>query len=171
MRPGRAISLRTSADSVSERRRELLADWLTIAGAAGLFVSLFLTWSHQFSAPFLTVWGDSDQLRGVPRNPTGWQVYSSVDVMLALLAAGLVAVALVGTRAVRVGAIVLVGCGLAITLHALSAAPTDGANTLGSSFDLSGSGSGVPSAGVGETVAIARLAVALGGLVFSLTVD
>ncbi len=85
-------------------RRELIADWLIILGAVGLFGSLFLTWSHQFSATFLAQWGSSDQLRGVPHDPTAWQVYSSADVLLALLSVALVGAALKGGRRVRAGA-------------------------------------------------------------------
>ena len=75
-------------------------------GAGALFVSLFLTWSHQFSPGFLAQYGSSDQLIGVPHDPTAWQVYSAADVVLTLLAAALVAVALAGSRAARIAALV-----------------------------------------------------------------
>ena len=65
------------------RRRELFSDWLIVFGGLGLLVSLFLTWSHQFSKPLLVEFGSAAQLQAAPHNPTGWQVYSIADVVLA----------------------------------------------------------------------------------------
>ncbi len=49
-----------------------------------LFGSLFLTWSHQFSAGVPGAnGGHRPQLNGVPHDPTAWQVYSVADVLLA----------------------------------------------------------------------------------------
>ena len=70
--------------SLGREQREVIADWLIVAGAVALFASLFLTWSHQFSPAFLAAWGTSDALRGVPHDPTAWQVYASADVLLTL---------------------------------------------------------------------------------------
>jgi hypothetical protein len=157
---------------VSRENREVLADWLMVAGAAGLFASLFLTWSHQLSAAFLTYFGSFDPLGDVPRDPTAWQVYSAADVVLALLAAALLAVALAGPRPTRVATLVASLGGLAFVVHALSTPPTNGGGhaftplvSVPSSVSLS------PTAGVGETVALLALLVAIGGLVLSFTAD
>jgi hypothetical protein len=127
--------------------RERTGDLLILAGGAALFVSLFLTWSHQ---PVL--------LAGAPRNPTGWQVYSAVDVIFALLATALVAVALVGGRRARLGVLAAVGIAVAFVLHALSVPPTDAAAVAGAA-----------SSGAGELVAIAGLGAAVAGLILSFT--
>ncbi len=37
--------------------REAIADWLMVLGAPSLLLSLFLTWSHQFSPAFLARYG------------------------------------------------------------------------------------------------------------------
>lgn len=156
---------------MSRERREVLADWLIVIGALGLFGSLFLTWSHQFSPAFLTQFGTSDLLRGVPRDPTAWQLYSAVDVVLAVLAGALGVIALVGSRRVRLGALAGAGIGLAFTLHALSVPPTNGANLFSPSLIVPGSVPSSPRAGIGETVATAALTVAIAGLALSLTAD
>jgi hypothetical protein len=156
---------------MSTDRRELVADWLVILGAVGLFVSLFLPWSHQFSAAFLAEWGASDQLRGIPHDPTAWQVYSSTDVLLALLAVALVAVALKGSRRVRVGATAAAAFGLAFTLHALSTPPTNGANIFDPSLSVPNYFPNAPTAGMGETLAVIAIGVSLIGLVVSFTAD
>jgi hypothetical protein len=152
-------------------RRELIADWLIILGAVGLFGSLFLTWSHQFSAAFLAQWGSSDQLRGVPHDPTAWQVYSSADVLLALLSAALVGVALRGGRRVRAGAGAAAAIALAFTVHALSTPPTNGANIFDPSLSTPNYVANAPMAGVGVTVAVAAIGVSLLGLLLSFTAD
>jgi hypothetical protein len=153
------------------RRRELFADWLIMAGGLGLLISVFLTWSHQFSAAFLLRFGSSSQLQGVPRDPTAWQVYSAADVLLAMLAAALIGVALIGGRRVRVGALVATALGLAFTLHALSTPPTNGANVFDPSLSVPGYFPSAPTAGPGASLAIAALGVALVGLAVSLTAD
>ena len=71
---------------MSRAVREAVADWLMLLAALVLVLSLFLTWSHQFPVQLRGVIA----LRGVPRDPTGWQVYSVADVCLALVAYGLV---------------------------------------------------------------------------------
>ncbi len=156
---------------MSEQRRERLADWLIVIGGGALFASLFLTWSHQFSPAFLAQWGSSDQLRGLPHDPTAWQVYSAADVVLALLAGGLVAVALAGGRTARIGALFAVAIALAFTLHALSAPPTNGANIFDPSLSVPNYAPNSPSAGPGETLAIVGLGAALIGLALSFTAD
>jgi hypothetical protein len=152
-------------------RRELFADWLIVAGGLGLFISLFLTWSHQFSARFLGQFGSSSQLQGLPHDPTAWQVYSAADVLLALLSVALIVVALAGGRGFRIAALVAVAIALAFSVHALSEPPTNGANVFSPSLTGSAYLSSNPTAGPGVTVAIAALGVALAGLVLSLTVE
>jgi hypothetical protein len=152
---------------VTPARRESVADWLILVGAAGLLASLFLTWSHQFSSGFLAEWGSSSQLSGVPHDPTAWQVYSAADVMLALLALALVIVALVGRPAVRAATLVVCGIAVAFTLRALDTPPTVGANILDPSVHVPNA----PGAGVGETVALIALGLAMAGLVISFTAD
>jgi hypothetical protein len=156
---------------LSQENRESLADWLIVTGAVALFGSLFLTWSHQFSPAFLSTFGSSALLSGVPRDPSAWQVYSTADVVLALLAAGLVATALLGTRTWRAvtGAAALIA--LAFTLHALAAPPTNGANVFNPSLSVPDYASPGATAGIGETIAIVGLGVALVGLLLSFTAD
>jgi hypothetical protein len=153
------------------RHRELLADWLIVAGAITLFISLFLTWTHQFGGAFLARFGSSSQLQGVPHDPTAWQVYSTADVLLALLALALVAIALVGGRRSRIAALVASAIALAFTLHALSKPPTNGANIFDPSLRPPGYFPTGASTGPGITVAIVALALALIGLALSFTAD
>ncbi len=151
--------------------REVLADWLIVIGALALFVSLFLTWSHQFSPDFLVRFGTADLLRGVPRDPSAWQVYSVADVILALLAAGLVVVALFGTRQIRLGALAGSVLGLVFTIHAISAPPTNAPNLFNPSLNIPNYFPYGASAGAGETVALIALMMAVAGLVLSFTAD
>ncbi len=152
---------------VSGARRETLGDWLTIVGAIALLASLFLSWSHQFSPAFLAQWGSSDLLRGVARDPSAWQLYSVADVLLAVLAASLVGVALVGKRAVHLVAMLAAAVALAFTAHALSVPPTNGANLFDPALNPPAYVASSPAAGTGETVAIAGIGVALVGLLLS----
>jgi hypothetical protein len=156
---------------VRKENRELVGDWLIVLGAVGLLASLFLTWSHQFSRPFLAEFGTSELLQGVPHDPTGWQVFSAADVMLALLAGGLVLVALVGDRLWRLVALVAAGVGLAFTLHALSEPPTNGANIFNPALSVPTYFPNSATAGVGETVALAALGVAIVGLLVSFAAE
>jgi hypothetical protein len=153
------------------RRRELFADWLIVAGGIALLISLFLTWSHQFSAPFLAQFGSSSQLQGVPPDPTAWQVYSAADVLFALLALALIVIALVGGRRVRIGALVASAIALAFALHALGTPPTNGANIFDPSLSVPAYFPTRATAGPGITVAIIALGVALIGLALSFTAD
>lgn len=156
---------------MSKETREALADWLIVVGAVVLFASLFLTWSHQFSRAFLLTFGSSDLLRGVPRNPTAWEVYSATDVALALLAIALIAVAMLGTRSIRVAATAAAAVALGFTFHALSAPPTNGANIFRPAYSVPQYASPGATAGAGETIAILGLLLALGGLALSFTAD
>ena len=162
---------RPHARPVSAPQRERVGDWLIIAGAVALFGSLFLTWSHQFSPAFLAQWGTSAQLQGLPHDPTAWQVYSTADVLLALLAVALVVTALAGSRAVRLGVIVACGFAVAFTLRALTAPPTNGANIFDPTSPSAGYAPNAPAAGVGVTFALVGLGLALAGLLVSFTAD
>ncbi len=155
---------------MSRELREAIADWLMLVGAVALAGSLFFVWSHQFSPAFAAEWGRVGPLRGVPRDPTGWQVYSIADVCLFLVAIALVLVSFVGTRAARFVALVVVAIALAFVLHAMSAPPTVG-------LDVATQAGGVPSpanhptSAVGELLAIIGLGVAALGLGLSFTAD
>jgi hypothetical protein len=154
---------------VRREQREVVADWLVIVGAIGLLASLFLTWSHQFSRAFLAEWGSSPQLQGVPHDPTAWQVYSTVDVVLAVLAVALVLVALRGGPRVRFVALIFAAGALAFTIHALSVPPTNGATIFDPSTGAYAPDS--PASGAGEVVAVVGLGVAMLGLAVSFTAD
>ena len=156
---------------MTRQRREVLADCVIVIGAAALLGSLFLTWSHQFSPAFLAVWGSSDQLRGVPHDPTAWQVYSAADVTLAALAGALVAVALRGNRAARACAALASLIAGAFIVHALGHAPTNGANIVDPALSVPNYAPNSPTAGVGEVVALGAIGLALAGLALSFTAD
>ena len=127
-----------------------MADWLMLVGAVVLVLSLFFTWSHQGA------------LAGAARDPTGWQVYSTADVLLTLLAAALVYVSFLGTWRARALALVPVAVGLAFVIHALGVPPTNGAFAAGP---------GRAGSGAGEVVALIGLGVAVAGLLLSFTAD
>jgi hypothetical protein len=150
---------------------EIAADWLMLVGAFLLFVSLFLTWSHQLPRSVLDTFAGGPAIQGIPRDPTAWQVYSVADVMLAVLAAGIAVVALRGrSRWSRVTALVAVAVGLAFVVHAASVAPTNGVLFV----DPNNPGAYIPhtaTPGVGETVAIVALGLAAAGLLISLALD
>ena len=161
--------------------RRLGGRMLILTGGAGLIGSLFLPWSHQLSAGYATVFGASGALDGLPRDPTAWQVYSAVDVLLALLGATLLTLALIGAssrpafsplRSGRVALGVLIACLLAVAfvVHALGAPPTNGvipATAPGASSPGVGVPANQPTDGVGETVALVALGLAIGGLAVS----
>ncbi len=140
---------------------------MVIAGLA-LLGSLFLPWSHQLSGSVLAQYGATAALEGVPRNPTAWQVYSAVDVILALLAAALLAGALRGGRPARLGLMAALVIAVAFTLHALSTPPTNGATLFEAGVGYAPES---PAAGPGETLALVALGLGLGGLALSLTAD
>jgi hypothetical protein len=156
---------------VSKSTRESVADWLMVIGAIALFGSLFLAWSHQFSAAFLAQFGASNALADVPHDPTAWQLYSVADGLLALLAVGVLAVALRGRRSGRW--VVLLGLVIALgfTLHALSDPPTRGANLFDPRLSAPNYAANSPTAGFGETEAITGLVLAVAGVGLSFTVD
>jgi hypothetical protein len=144
---------------VSRALKEAVADWLMLLAAVVLVLSLFLAWSHQFPVALREVVA----LRGVPRDPTGWQVYSVADVCLAVVAGTLVFVAFLGTRRARLVALVPVGIALAFVVRAMSVPPTNG---VGLAFVTNHARSGT-----GETVALVALGVGVVGLMLSFTAD
>jgi hypothetical protein len=150
--------------------REAVADWLIVVGAVTLVISLFLVWSHQFSREFLTRVGAA-QLQGIPRDPTAWQVYSIADVLLAVLAAALIVAALVAGRRARISALVAAGLGLVFVLHAMSVAPTNGANVSDPGAGAGRFFASSATSGAGEMVAAIALGVAIVGLALSFTAD
>jgi hypothetical protein len=149
----------------------MAADWMIVLGGLALFASLFLTWSHQFSRAFLEAFGSADQLQGVPRNATAWQVFSSMDVVLALLAVGLLAAALAGNRAVRLVVLAAAVVGLVFVIHALGTPPTNGANIFNPALSVPSFAPTGATAGAGETVAVVGLGVAIAGLALGFTAD
>jgi hypothetical protein len=150
--------------------REGIADWLIVFGALLLLLSLFLTWSHQFTNAFVGEVG-SDQLRGIPRDPTAWQVYSITDVLLALLAGALVVAALVAGRGARISALVAAVLALVFTIHAANVAPTNGVNVAAPDAGVSHLLPSTATSGGGEVVAIVALGIAIVGLALSFTAD
>ena len=157
---------RQLARAARERGPDAVADWLILIGGVGLLLSLFFTWSHQFSSAAVSAAGDSGALRGVPADPTGWQVYAVADELLAVLAVALVLIALV-IESVRGRVVVLLACVLALVfvLHATGVPPTNGVVLI------NGSGNYVrraATAGFGETVALVSLGAAVAGLGLSL---
>ena len=156
---------------MSREAREVVADWLILIGSLLLGASLFLTWSHQLSRAVVADYGASALLRGVPRDPTAWQVYSVMDVVLALLAITLLVIALVGGRSARIAAFVACLIALAFTLHALSDPPTNHATIFDPALSAPAYVPNAPGAGVGETLAIMALLGAIAGLGLSFSVD
>jgi hypothetical protein len=154
---------------VSDRARELAADWLLVLGGATVLVSLFTPWSHQFPASLLSIPGLTVALRGVPRNPTAWQVYSSADVLLALLGAASIVVALVGRRSARITVGLTAAIGLAFAVHAMNVPPTNGLDLVNPVAPAHGYiGRTYASAAVGETVAVIGLALVVLGAALGL---
>jgi hypothetical protein len=156
---------------VSTARREALADWAMVLAGLALLGSLFLPWSHQLSAALRAQYGASAALQGVPPDPTGWQVYSIVDVLLALVAAGLLAAALRGGRPARLVLMAAIVCALAFTVHALSAPPTNGALLFDPGQVPAGYAPNPVHAGTGEPVALIALGLGLVGVALSFTAD
>jgi hypothetical protein len=153
------------------RRVAAVADWLIAIGAVGLFVSLFLTWSHQFTPQLLALPGSRVGLRGVPADPTAWQVYAAADVVLALLAVALGLAALVGARWFRLVMVPFVGLAVAFVVHAISSPPTNGVRVVNPGVIVPAYLPVSATAGVGETVALAALGVALVGIVASVLAE
>jgi hypothetical protein len=153
------------------RRAGLIGDWLIAIGAVGLFVSLLLTWSHQFSPRLLALPGARVALRGVPADPTGWQVYSIADALLAALAVALVLAALIGGRRFRLVVLPFIAVAIAFVVHAMSKPPTNGVRSVNPAAVVPQYLPIAPTAGVGETVALVSLGLAVAGVAISLFSD
>jgi hypothetical protein len=154
---------------VTNDHRGVVGDWLVLVSALALFISLFLTWS-QLSPSYLALADQLHTLQGVPREPTAWQVYSSADVVLALLAGALAIVALGGSKRGRIVAAVACFLALGFVIHAANVPPTNGAaDAFQPSLGVPAYVAPSPQPGPGEVVAIGALVVALAGLGVSLT--
>jgi hypothetical protein len=143
---------------------------MVVAGVA-LWASLFLPWSHQLSAGLRAQYGSTGALQGVPSSPTAWQVYSAVDVLLALLGAALLLGALRGGRPARLALLAALAIAAAFTVHALSVPPTNGVTLFDPSLSPPGYVRNPTGAGRGETLALVALALGLGGVALSFTAD
>jgi hypothetical protein len=152
---------------MTKENLEVVADWMLVVGALALFASLFLTWSHQFPPSLNGV----VVLQGVPSDPTAWQVYSAADVVLAVVAASLFAVAMYGTRVIRALAFGMSFATLVFVLHALASPPTNGIGGLTTANVAPDYALPPAGAGIGETVALIALALAIVGLATSFTAD
>lgn len=150
--------------------RGFAADWLILAGGVIVVGSLFLTWSHQISPSVLALYGSSAALRGIPRDPTAWQVYSIADGLLAVLGVSLAVVAAVGSRTARMTMTGVAAIAVGFVLHAISIPPTNGV-TIASPASAPASYANHPTAGIGASVALIGLVVALVGLALSFTSD
>jgi len=156
---------------MSKANRELLADWLMLLASPVVLGSLYLTWSHQLSRSLRAAYGATALLRGVPRDPTAWQVYSVADVLLALVAAGLLGAALRGQRTMRVVLAPALAVGLVFTVHAMSVAPTNGATVFDSAAAPPRYVADAATSGTGETAALVGLVLGLAGVLLSFTAD
>ena len=156
---------------MAEDDRSVIADWLVLFSALVLWMSLFLPWSR-LSPAYVALADKLQTLQGIPPDPTAWQVYSAVDVLLAALAVALLGVALKGPRRARIGALLACILALGFAIHAVSAPPTNGVpNAFQPSLGIAARVSPSPEPGAGETAAIIALVGAIGGLCLSLTAD
>jgi hypothetical protein len=140
-----------------------------LAAGVLLLVSLFLVWSHQLSGAALQRYADTGAFTGIPRNPDAWQVYTTVDVLLTLLSAGLIVAALHGGRTIRMVLAAAIAIALAFIVHAMGTPPTNGVNVFDpATHRYIDTGA---HAGTGETVALVALALAAAALLLSFTTD
>jgi hypothetical protein len=156
---------------VSKGVRETISDWLMAIAGPLLLGSLFFTWSHQLSIGVKTRYGATAALAGVPADPTAWQVYSAADVLLALVAGGLIVVALWGGRAPRVALTLALLVALVFVVHALSVPPTNGALVFDPTLTPPGYTANPVGSGFGEVLALVALGLGSAGVVLAFTVD
>ena len=144
---------------------------MAIAGPL-LLGSLFLIWSHQLSAGARARYGATAALARVPANPTAWQVYSGADVLLALVAVGLIAVALWGGRAPahRAGAARWRSRWPSSSTRS-SAPPTNGALLFDPTLSPPAYSANAVSSGTGEVLALVALVLGAAGVALAFTVD
>jgi hypothetical protein len=171
--PGRGGRRRDAytAAAVSKGARETISDWLMAIAGPLLLGSLFLTWSHQVSAGIRARYGATAALAGVPADPTAWQVYSGVDVLLALVAGGLMVVALWGGRARRIALALALAVALAFVIHALSVPPSNGALLFDPTLTPPGYSANAVGSGTGEVLALVALVLGGAGVALAFTVD
>ncbi|MGZ4299432.1 MAG: hypothetical protein ACXVVK_20535 [Solirubrobacteraceae bacterium] len=156
---------------MSKGARETISDWLMAIAGPLLLGSLFLTWSHQLSTGFKARFDATAALAGVPADPTAWQVYSGADVLLALVASGLLAVALWGGRARRVALALALIVALLFVIHALNVPPTNGAVVFDPTVTPPADAANPVSSGAGEVLALVALALGSAGVALAFTVD
>ncbi|HEX3689773.1 MAG TPA: hypothetical protein VHV28_08750 [Solirubrobacteraceae bacterium] len=156
---------------MSKAVRETISDWLMAISGPLLLGSLFLTWSHQLSAGIRTQYGATAALTGVPADPTAFQVYSGADVLLALVAGGLMVVALWGGRARRIALALALIVALALVIHAMSVPPTNGVLLYDPTLTPPGYSANAVSSGTGEVLALVALALGSVGVGLAFTVE
>jgi hypothetical protein len=156
---------------VSKAVRETISDWLMAISGPLLLGSLFLTWSHQISTGLRARYGETAALAGVPSHPTAWQVYSSADVLLALVAGGLIVVALWGGRARRIALALALVVAVVFVAHALSVPPTNGVLLYDPTLTPPGYSANAVSSGTGEVLALVALGLGSLGVGLAFTVD
>jgi hypothetical protein len=160
-----------TAAAVSKGLRETISDWLMAISGPLLLGSLFFTWSHQLSTPIRARYGATSALAGVPADPTAWQVYSAADVLLALVAGGLMAVALWGGRGRRIALALALIVAVAFVLHAMSVPPTNGALLFDPTLTPPGYSANAVASGTGEVLALIALVLGSAGVALAFTVD
>jgi hypothetical protein len=165
------IAAAYTAAAVSKGARETISDWLMAIAGPLLLGSLFFTWSHQLSTGFRARLGATAALTGVPADPNAWQVYSGADVLLALVAAGLFAVALWGGRARRVALTLALIVAIVFVVHALSVPPTNGAVVFDPTLTPPAYAANPVSSGAGEVLALVALALGSAGVALAFTVE
>ena len=156
---------------MSRGLRETISDWLMAIAGPVLLGSLFLTWSHQLSAPLRARYGATAALAGIPANPTAWQVYSAADVFLAAVALGLFGVALLGGRWRRAVLAVGLVVALAFVIHALSVPPTNGVALFDPTLTPPGYSANAVSSGAGPVLALVALVLGGAGVALAFTLD
>ena len=97
-------------------------------------------------------------------------MYSTADVVLAVLAVALVLVALRGGPRIRFVALLVAAGALAFTIHALER-PADERRPRSSTRPTGAYAPNSPASGAGEVVAVVGLGVAMLGLALSFTAD
>ena len=151
--------------------RETISDWLMAIAGPLLLGSLFLTWSHQLSPGFVARYGGTAALAGIPADPNAWQVYSAADVLLAVVAAGLLLVALFGGRGRRLALALALAVALAFVVHALGVPPTNGAVVFDPTLTPPGYTGNPVSSGGGEVLAVVALVLGAAGVALSFSAD
>ena len=151
--------------------RETISDWLMAISGPLLLGSLFLVWSHQLSTGLRARYGATSALAGVPTDPTAWQVYSGSDVLLALVAVGLMVVALWGGRARRIALALALAVALAFVVHAMAVPPTNGALLYDPTLVPPGYSANLVTSGTGAVLALVALALGGVGVGLAFTVD